>query len=66
MGVLVALTVGLVFWVVAWSLDFKAFDAMLVTLLLLIGAVTVRMFKPFLDQLLGRETEAEAGTPSGV
>ena len=63
---LVALTVGLVFWIVAWSLDFKAFDAMLVTLALVIGAVAVRMFKPFLDQLLGRDTEAEAGTPGGV
>ena len=66
MGVLIALTVGLVFWIVAWSLDIKAFDAFLVTLGLLVAAAAVRMFKPFVDQLLGKDPGAEAGEPSGL
>lgn len=59
MGVLVSLTVGLVFWVAAWAFGMKAFDAFLVTVALTVGAATVRLFKPYLDQMLGRE-----GAPS--
>ena len=58
MGVLVALTVGLVFWIVAWAFGIKAFDAFLVTLALVVTAAAVRLFKPFLDQFLGREAAA--------
>jgi hypothetical protein len=58
MGVLVAFTVGLVFWIVAWSFGIKAFDAFLVTLALVVAAAAVRLFKPFLDQFLGREAAA--------
>ena len=59
MGVLVALTVGLVFWLTAWALGGKAFDAFLVTLLLVLIAVTVRIVKPFVDRLLGNEPAEE-------
>lgn len=55
MGVLVALTVGLVFWIAAWAFGMKAFDAFLVTVALTVGAATVRLFKPYVDQLLGRD-----------
>ena len=55
MSVLVALTVGLVFWIVAWSLGVKAFDAFMVTVGLVVLAATLRLTKPFLDQLLGRD-----------
>jgi hypothetical protein len=57
-GVLVALTTGLVFLIVAWALGVKAFDAFLVTVALVVGAVTWRMFAPFVKQLLGREPAA--------
>lgn len=56
---LVAFTVGLVFWVAAWAFGMKAFDAFLVTVALTIGAATVRLVMPFLNQLMGREGAAE-------
>ena len=55
MSVLVALMVGLVFWITAWSFGIKAFDAFLVTVLLVVVAAAVRAATPFLHQLLGRE-----------
>lgn len=68
MSVLVALTVGLVFWVVAWAFGIKAFDAFLVTVALTLGAATARMAAPYLNQLLGREPAArpELGTPERI
>ena len=51
MSVLVALTVGLVFWIIAWTFGIKAFDAFLVTLLLVISAAAVRAISPFVKQL---------------
>ena len=56
MGVLVALSVGLVFWIVAWSLGAKSFDAFLVTVALVMVATTARLAAPFVNQLLGRQT----------
>jgi hypothetical protein len=55
MAVLVALTVGLVWWISAWAFGVKAFDAFLVTVALVVGAAAFQMTKPFLDQLMGRE-----------
>jgi hypothetical protein len=55
MAVLVALVIGLVWWITAWAFGIKAFDAFLVTLALVIGAAAFQMVKPFLDQMLGRE-----------
>ena len=55
MAVLVALLVGLVWWITAWAFGVKAFDAFLLTLALVIGAAAFQMVKPFLDQMLGRE-----------
>jgi hypothetical protein len=55
MAVLVALTVGLVWWICAWALGVKAFDAFLVTVALVVGAAAFQMVKPFLDQALGRQ-----------
>jgi hypothetical protein len=55
MVVLVALTVGLVWWIVAWAFGVKAFDAMLLTVFLVVCAAAFQMAKPFVDQLLGRE-----------
>lgn len=55
MAVLVALTVGLVWWIVAWAFGVKAFDAFLLTALLVVSAAAYQLIKPFIDQLLGRE-----------
>jgi hypothetical protein len=60
MAVLVALTVGLVWWITAWSFGIKAFDAFLVTAGLVVAVAAARMVKPFLDQTLGRETPPPA------
>ena len=66
MGVLVALTIGLVFWIVAWSLNIKPFDAFLVTIALTLGAAAGRIVTPYVNQLLGRETATEQESPTGV
>ncbi len=58
MSVLVALLVGLVFWIAAWAFGAKAFDAFLVTAALVVSAATYELFAPFLRQLLGREEAA--------
>ena len=57
MGVLVALMVGLVFWIGAWAFGMKAFDAILVTVFLVVSAQAVHMLTPFVKKLLGREHE---------
>ena len=55
MAVLVALTVGLVWWITAWAFGVKAFDAFLLTALLVVSAAAFQLMKPFIDQMLGRE-----------
>jgi Mn2+/Fe2+ NRAMP family transporter len=47
-GLLLTLTAGLVLWIVLWAINFKAFDAFLITLLLVILAATARMLVPYL------------------
>jgi uncharacterized membrane protein len=54
-AVLVALTVGLVWWIAAWAFGIKAFDAFLLTMALVVGAAGYQIVKPFMDRLLGRE-----------
>jgi hypothetical protein len=65
MSVLVALTVGLVWWITAWAFGINAFDAFLLTAAIVVGAAAVRMVKPHVDQMLRREpappTERGAG-----
>ena len=55
MAILVALLVGLVWWITAWAFGIKAFDAFLLAAALVVSAAAFQMVKPFLDQLLGRE-----------
>ena len=55
MSVLVALTVGLVWWIAAWAFGIKAFDAFLLTAALVVGTAAVQMVKPYIDQMLGRQ-----------
>ena len=54
MAVLVALTVGLVWWISAWAFGIKAFDAFLLTAALVVGAAAFQMVKPYLARMLGR------------
>jgi uncharacterized membrane protein len=64
--VYVTLVVGLVWWICAWAFGIKAFDAFLLTVLLVVGAAAYTMVRPFLDQLLGRESasiEEEGARP---
>jgi hypothetical protein len=55
MAALVALTVGLVWWIAAWAFGIKAFDAFLLTMALVVSAAAFQIVKPYLDQMLGRE-----------
>jgi hypothetical protein len=55
MAVLIALAVGLVWWITAWAFGIKAFDAFLLTAGLVVGAAAFEIAKPFLDRMLGRE-----------
>jgi hypothetical protein len=53
-NVLWALLYGLAFWIAAWALGIKAFDAFLVTLLLVSVALAWRVTKPFVQSFLSR------------
>ena len=55
MAVLVALTVGLVWWISAWAFGIKAFDAFLLTMFLVVSAAAFEITKPFIDKMRGRE-----------
>jgi predicted PurR-regulated permease PerM len=48
--VLVALTVGLVIWIVLWALGVKSFDAFMITILLVVTAATARLVEPFIRE----------------
>jgi predicted PurR-regulated permease PerM len=48
--VLVALTVGLVVWIVLWALGVKSFDAFMITALLVVSAATARLAEPFIRE----------------
>jgi hypothetical protein len=54
MSVLVALTVGLVWWITAWAFGIKAFDAFLLTAFIVVAAAAAHMAKPFVNQMLRR------------
>ena len=48
MGVILAATAGLMLWIVLWSINVKAIDAFLITLVIVVVAQTVRMVMPYL------------------
>jgi hypothetical protein len=54
MSILVALTIGLVWWVTAWSLGIKSFDAFMLTALIVVIAAGWYVAKPFVQSFLGR------------
>ena len=47
-----ALTVGLVFWIVAWSFGIKAFDAFLFTAFITFSAAGVKLAQPYVEKIL--------------
>jgi hypothetical protein len=48
MGLVVATTFGLVVWIVMWALGVKAFDAFLITVLVVLVGATARILLPYL------------------
>jgi hypothetical protein len=48
MGVILATTAGLSIWIMLWSIGAKAFDAFLITLLIVLVASAGRIIAPFL------------------
>ena len=52
MQVFVALTVGLVVWIVLWALGVKSFDAFMITIVLVISAATARLVEPYVRERL--------------
>jgi hypothetical protein len=48
MGLLLTTIAGLVVWIVLWALDIKAFDAFMITVLMVVIAATARVVAPFL------------------
>lgn len=48
MGLLVATTVGLIVWIVLWSLGTKGFDAFMVTTLVVVIGATAHVIAPHL------------------
>jgi hypothetical protein len=58
MAILVTLTVGLVWWVAAWSLGINSFDAFLLTVGMVVAAAATVIVKPFVEQVLGRDAAA--------
>ena len=56
MPVLIALIVSVVFWLAVWSFGIKAFDGLLIALLLFILPATAwQIAAPFVRKQLGRE-----------
>jgi hypothetical protein len=51
--VLVATTVGLCVWIVAWALGTKPFDGFLLVLLFVLPALTWQVYGPAIKKLLG-------------
>jgi hypothetical protein len=59
MSILVALTVGLVWWVTAWALGVKSFDAFMLTMLIVVIAAAWYVAKPFVQGFIGRGAPGE-------
>ncbi len=58
MSVYITLMVGLVWWITAWAFGIKAFDAFLLTAIVVVIAATARIVKPSLNQAMRRDTPA--------
>jgi len=57
MAILIALTIGLVWWITAWALGIKSFDAFMLTALIVVVAAAWYVAKPFIQSFLGRGSQ---------
>ena len=48
MGLIATIVFSLLLWIIAWALGYKAVDAFMVALVIILVAVTVRMLTPYL------------------
>jgi hypothetical protein len=48
MGVLLTLIAGLVVWIVLWAMGARAFDAVMITAVMLVIAAAVRLVMPYM------------------
>ena len=48
MGLVLATTIGLVAWIVLWAIGWKAFDAFLITALIITLGATAKLLSPYL------------------
>ncbi|HEX6712061.1 MAG TPA: hypothetical protein VF066_01705 [Thermoleophilaceae bacterium] len=62
MATLVALTVGLVAWIILWAIGAKPFDGFLVTLVILLPAAAWQIFGPGIKKLLGQSPPPSSTT----
>jgi hypothetical protein len=62
MGLYLAVIAGLVVWIVGWALGIKSFDAFLITLAIVLVAVTARILSPFLP---GNQATDDEEPPGG-
>jgi hypothetical protein len=60
-GLLLTTTAGLALWIVLWAIGVKAFDAFMITVLMIVVAAGVRVFSPYLPG--NRSDEPERWTP---
>jgi hypothetical protein len=51
-SVLVAFTIGMVWFIIAWSLGVKAFDAFMLTMLITLVAATGRLMAPAIMKII--------------
>jgi hypothetical protein len=51
-SVLVAFTVGMVWFIMSWSLGVKAFDAFMLTALITLVAATARLVAPAIEKII--------------
>jgi len=57
MVIIVTLTIGLVWWICAWALGIKSFDAFILTTLMTAAAAGWYVAAPYVKGFLGRETQ---------
>ena len=48
MGIIVATAAGLVLWIILWAIGLKAFDAFLITLVIVLLTQVVRGLMPYM------------------
>lgn len=53
MGIVVALAIGLMIWVAAWSFGVHPFDGIMIVIAILLVAFAARLIAPFVRRALG-------------